>query len=1013
MSEDQLSPEEEIIPFMSFQSFRDTHRELLKQRRNLEKGQEPAEFWDDAYEFLARGEAAGQFLDNDEDRDAAQNLLDYWQNQLFHASKSTPDAILKEFDPYLQPEIPDERCPYIGLNAFDDSNRHLFYGRSQLINDILSHIMVSRLVAAIGPSGSGKSSVILAGVLPRLKDGGLPDSADWRYYPTIVPGSTPLTRLARLLQPEDVDPESWITENVEQFHQDPEHLAHLINEAGFQPAILVIDQFEETFTLCHDEEERDAFLNNLLNLIRTQLSRHVVLLTMRVDYESYLNKVPLFQSLFEQGQVRVSAMNSGELHEAIEKPAEAVGLKFQDGLVDALVREIVGEPAALPLLQFTLLQLWDNRERNRVTWEAYRRLGGVTEALANTADRIYNEMLPEDQVTTKRVLLRLVRPDGLEFTRRRVPRKLLYSDEANDRVDRVLERWTNARLLYVVKGHTADDDQVEVAHEALVRNWPRLVEWLEDERIALRNRLRLSRQAEDWDARGRDDSLLLRGALLTEALQYSDLNPLEQDFLNDSEAAIRAAEEEKETARQRELDNARQLAEEQRQRAEAEAKAARRLRYFSITLLVLLVAVIITVFGWNNLRNQSLLAESERQAAELAAFQAEATAEAANQDATQVAQVVEATATEAYLINATSTVERATSQAVATEQRLVNANSTATAVNAANATQQSIAIAAATQTVIAMEQTEPTISSSSSSLPTSTPNPEQIMVQLGLDAQLNARIRDTDNMPMFYITGQEFEMGWDNGEIEEQPEHTVLVNDFYLDIYEVNVQQYSDFLNSVGGYRDACDGEDCTKTLAETGYSYIVNNLGTYAPKPGSENHPVNWVSWYGANAYCQWVGEKENAPIRLPTEAEWEYAARGIDGRLYPWGDEEPEQNVTAVFGYTLSQTDFGRALRSVNELPDGISPFGIYNMAGNILEWVQDDFDADFYRTGNSTSEVNLLDNATEKILRGGSWFDSAEDVRTTKRFRLDPALPQDLNNTNNLVYSGVGFRCAQDIE
>ena len=111
MSEEQFSPEEEIIPFMSFHSFRDTHRELLKRRRELEKGNETAVFWDDAYEFLERGEAAGQFLDVDEDRDAAQNLLDYWQNQLFHAGKDIPEAILREFDPYLQPEIPDNRCP--------------------------------------------------------------------------------------------------------------------------------------------------------------------------------------------------------------------------------------------------------------------------------------------------------------------------------------------------------------------------------------------------------------------------------------------------------------------------------------------------------------------------------------------------------------------------------------------------------------------------------------------------------------------------------------------------------------------------------------------------------------------------------------------------------------------------------------------------------------------------------------------------------------------------------------
>ena len=230
---DEHDLDEEVIPFMSFLSFRDTHRELLKRRRNLEKGNEPEEFWADVYEFLARGEAAGQFLDDDDDRDAAQNLLDYWQNQLFHASKDPPDAFLREFDPLLQPEIPDERCPYIGLNAFDDTNEHLFYGRSQLINDILNQIMVSRLVSAIGPSGSGKSSVILAGVLPRLQNGALPDSADWRYYPTIVPGSTPLIHLAKLLQPEGADSAEWVNDNITRFYENHDHLTHLIDEAGF------------------------------------------------------------------------------------------------------------------------------------------------------------------------------------------------------------------------------------------------------------------------------------------------------------------------------------------------------------------------------------------------------------------------------------------------------------------------------------------------------------------------------------------------------------------------------------------------------------------------------------------------------------------------------------------------------------------------------------------------------------------------------------------------------------
>ncbi|HIP73324.1 MAG TPA: hypothetical protein EYH05_18235 [Anaerolineae bacterium] len=281
---------------------------MQKKRRKETKGQESDQFWEEVLVFLERGEAAGAFLDNDEDRAAAQNLLDYWQNQLFHANRDAPDALLADFDPMLQPEIPDSRCPYIGLHAFDANNEHLFYGRDQLINQILNQILVSRMVTAVGSSGSGKSSVVLAGVIPRLKNGELPGSALWHYYPTMVPGSVPLTNLALTLMPEGADKSEWVNEQTALFQENPEHLTRLIESQTDEPGILVIDQFEEAFTLCHDEAERDAFLENLLNLIRTRETRHVVILTMRVDYESYLNKTPLFQSLYEQGLVRVTAI---------------------------------------------------------------------------------------------------------------------------------------------------------------------------------------------------------------------------------------------------------------------------------------------------------------------------------------------------------------------------------------------------------------------------------------------------------------------------------------------------------------------------------------------------------------------------------------------------------------------------------------------------------------------------------------------------------------------------------
>ncbi|MCP5095373.1 MAG: hypothetical protein GY943_07470, partial [Chloroflexi bacterium] len=540
MSSEQPQTPEDFVPFLSFISFRDTHRDLLKRKRKEKKQEdgESSELWTAVTEFLQRGEAAGEYLDDDDERQSAQNLLDYWHNQLFHAGKESPDAILAEFNPMLQPEIPDSRCPYIGLNAFDESNYHLFYGRSDLIDELLEKITFSRMVAAVGSSGSGKSSAVLAGLVPRLKDGALPGSSTWHYYPTIVPGSAPLVRLARLLQPENSEAE-WVLDTIDDLRKDPDHLTNLVEQRSIMPSVITIDQFEETFTLCHDDDERKVFLDNLLRLARSRNNQHVLILTMRIDYVSYLNKEPLFKNIFEEGQVRVEAMNAGELHEAIEKPADSVGLKFEEGLVGALVREIVGEPAALPLLQFALLQLWDNRERNRVTWQTYRRLGGVMQALANTADTIYESLIPEEKVTAKRILLKIVHPgSGLEFTRSRIQRRVLYqSGEAHDRVDRVLDRLVQSRLIRLTEGISDDDDQIEIAHEALVRNWPRLGEWLEEASVSLRQRRRFANQVENWDRQRRDEDLLLRGTQLQEIRQFDDLTELEREFVKTSQAS--------------------------------------------------------------------------------------------------------------------------------------------------------------------------------------------------------------------------------------------------------------------------------------------------------------------------------------------------------------------------------------------------------------------------------------------------------------------------------------------
>jgi len=1023
MSKDKSqTPEaEEIIPFLSFPSLRDTHRELLKQKREERKENEP--FWADVQEFLQRGEAAGAFLDDDEERLSAQNLLDYWHNQLYHAGREGPEAILAEFDPTTQPEIPDSRCPYIGLDAFNEENFHLFFGRSNLIGDLMRQVTVNRLIAAIGPSGSGKSSVVLAGLIPRLKKGELPGSSTWHYYPTIVPGSAPLARLARLLQPESAPTEEWVPDQIDLLRENPDRLSELVDQFNTSPAVITIDQFEETFTLCHDEEERAAFLDNLLRLVRTRGQRHVVIVTMRVDYESYLNKVPLFQSLFEQGEVRVAAMNGGELREAIEKPAELVGLKFEDGLVDALVREIVGEPAALPLLQFTLLQLWDTRERNRVTWETYRRLGGVMQALANTADHLYDNLLPEEQVTAKRILLRIVRPSsGLEFTRSRIQRRVLYqSGEAQDRIDRVLDKLIHSRLIRLTEGLTSSDDQIEVAHEALVRNWPRMSEWLEEAAVSLRQRQRLTTQAEEWDRLGRDPGALLRGTLLTDAKQYDDLSPLETEFVTISEEAKEEEEREKERARLRELEQARALAEEQkraaeieRERAEALELAAGRTRLFNIALLVTLGLAVGAIFLFvqaNQAQSATIAAQATSQSesnARIAALNDAATAVAGQEMAVAAQAVAVEQRNEAVNEQATATVQIATSEAFNMARSTEAAKTEETAV-AATATAQFESVQG-TATALYVATSE--IIAGQSGTSTATPSIAMIMEQYAIAAQLNTLIREEDGVTMLFITGDTFEMGAGRGDsaanANERPQHEVTLNSFYMDQTEVTVRRYARFLNDLGSYRSSCDGGYCNFTGVETIFTSLLNNFSTFEAWPSFETTAANQISWAGASAYCEWVG------ARLPTEAEWEYAARGLDGRIYPWGNT-PAPN-RSLANYNLLASDALTNLtfspiESVDSHPEGASPFGVLGMAGGVKEWVADWYSETAYenppRNGSSYGD----DASGERVLRGGTWISPATDIRTTTRFHLRPTISNP--NFDAEVYWGVGFRCVRDAD
>lgn len=541
--------------YSSIAAMREAHGELLARRDNQ---QDAPEFLDDVQIFITQGQATGVLLDNHLDRRIAQSMLGYWGNVLYRHEREISEIILAEFDPMTSPEILDELCPYVGLEAFQEKDKPNFFGRSQLIDRLSDHLKENRLLAVIGPSGSGKSSVVLGGLVPALKEGAVSDSSNWRYYPRLVPGSKPLENLAQLISSYDGRDDF----TAEDLKTDSNCLHRLVSGGNALPALFIIDQFEEIFTLVGDDKARLAFVDNFLRLVDAPEPKHIVILTMRTDFESHITRIPALEERFENNSVRVTPLNARELRDAIEKPAEMIGLKFDEKIVDELLKDILGEPAALPLLQFCLLKLWEKRERNRITWEAYRTLGSGRTALANSADALYKNLIPEEQDVARHIFMRLVRPgEQLEVTSNRIPLKTLCQiGLAQDRIKRVLNKLVKSRLLRISQGIKPDDAQVEVAHEALVRNWPTLLNWIEDEREVIRGRFRVTEAAELWLQRGRDASVLLRGRVLAEALRRKDFGDLETAFLKASVAAEEHSAAEKEAQRQKELEQARKRA---------------------------------------------------------------------------------------------------------------------------------------------------------------------------------------------------------------------------------------------------------------------------------------------------------------------------------------------------------------------------------------------------------------------------------------------------------------------
>ena len=508
--------------------------------------------------------------------------------------------------------LPDEPAPYRGLLAFDEAHSEYFFGRDSDIARTLEKLGRERFVAVVGPSGSGKSSLVLGGVLPRLKQpGGLlgPGVRIW----TMRPGGSPLRALSDALAAREASGEQRLSLSEAlhgRFLERPDALRTTLATLTADspgPCVLVVDQLEELFTHAPrggGTGEADPFVANLRDAMLEGPSPLHVLVTLRADFfHRCLGLAPL-RELFQDRAVLLGSLGAEALRDVILRPAQKVGAYLEKGLLTAILQDVSREPGALPLLEDALDQLWRARTGAWLTLAAYEASGGISQSLRRRAQACYEALPPEEREVARRILVRLTSlEEGREDTRRRIPRaELAFPGIPDERVENVLRVLSGPQARLIV----ADQGSVEVAHEVLIRTWPTLRKWLDEDRRELRVQRRLAEAAGEWSTQGREAGYLYTGAHLLDAEELFQhkpalFNQLEREFLEASIlhqcAQQRRCEEDEE--QMRELKAARQLAEETEARRRGEAagaanarRLARSLRNLAIGLLAAIAAVI-------------------------------------------------------------------------------------------------------------------------------------------------------------------------------------------------------------------------------------------------------------------------------------------------------------------------------------------------------------------------------------------------------------------------------------
>lgn len=513
----------------------------------------------------------------------------------------------------LQSVCPELRisdiCPYRGLSAFTEADAEFFFGRETLVTKLVDHLRGNpRFLAVVGPSGSGKSSVVQAGLIPSLRRGEAPGSQDWHIL-SFRPGDDPFAALASADLDEEGDD---VLAKAQAFFQ---------THSQFKRLAIFADQFEELFALC-SESVQERFLSKLQALLESNLPI-TVLLTLRADFYSHLLRSQALVDWLELGQVNVPPMGLEELQAVVEEPALRLGLRFEPGLVNTIAEDAGEVDHPLPLLESALTQLWEKRENGTLTHAAYEGLGRVAGAIGQWAEDAYSGLSPEDQSLAQHIFTRLVHYGEGETvdTRRRCSlSELVTGRREEERVHQLVRKLADARLL--VTGEETGTETVEIIHDALIQQWNRLGQWIAKQREFYLWRQRLDERVQEWQEL-RDPGSLLRGAPLAEAEGWLDdhdeeLNEAEQEFIRES------------------------LVSRDREQATQEKRRRRILLGLAAGLIV---TILLATLAWGQ-RNQAVSEANTRATAQVEAEAAQSTAVAEAQT-------------------------RATAQAIAEEQRQI------------------------------------------------------------------------------------------------------------------------------------------------------------------------------------------------------------------------------------------------------------------------------------------------------------------------------------------------------